>query len=137
MKTIYLVRSPGINLPSGVQYSRENKYFCYGIGNEFIETDFGVCINKSPEDEECWRYSNVRIKIEWERASELHNQGGKIRLEGKGLPVRVLLVCAMDCQYHAFRNRSNFMGRGLDPVSGKQSVHSCDIFKSVLIIRAT
>ena len=92
---------------------------------------FGVCITKSPEDEECWRYSNRRIKIEWARAPELHKPGGAIRLEGKGLPVRVLIVYGMDGQYHAFRNRSAFMGRRLDPVVGKQSVHACDIFESV------
>ena len=56
---------------------------------------------------------------------------GAICLEGKGLPIRVLVVYGMDGQYHAFRNRSTFMGRCLDPVAGTQTICSCNLFRSV------
>jgi nitrite reductase/ring-hydroxylating ferredoxin subunit len=92
---------------------------------------FGICITQLPEDEDCWRYSRGRIKIEWARAPELYKPGGAIRLEGKGLPIRVLVVYGMDGQYHAFRNRSTFMGRRLDPVAGTQTICSCNVLKSV------
>jgi hypothetical protein len=68
--------------------------------------------------------------------TELHKPGEAICLEGKGLSIRMLVVYGMDGQYHTFINRSTFMGRRLDPVASKQTVRSCNLFRSVLIIRA-
>ena len=92
---------------------------------------FGICKTKLPRDAKCWKYSKGKVEIEWAQAQEFHKPGGAIRLEGKGLPIRVLVVYGMDGQYHAFRNRSTFMGRRLDPVAGTKTVHSCNVFRSV------
>ena len=92
---------------------------------------FGICTTQLPDDDNCWWYSRGRIKIEWARAPELHKPGGAIRLEGKGFPTKVLVVYGMGGQYHVFRNRSTFMGRRLDPVSGTQTICSYNVFRSV------
>ena len=111
--------------------STRKLFFGMEMEMSLLRQIFGICTTQLPGDDDCWRYSKERIKIEWTRVPELHKPAGEICLEGKGLPIRVLVVYGMDGQYHAFRNRSTFMGRRLDPVASKQTVRSCNLFRSV------
>jgi len=91
---------------------------------------FGICETKPPSDATCWRYSGGKIEIELERAPELSNRGGAIRLEGRELPERVLIVNGDDGNYHAFKNKCTHMGRRIDPVNGHGAVRCCSLSKS-------
>jgi nitrite reductase/ring-hydroxylating ferredoxin subunit len=83
-----------------------------------------------PKDKECWNYSAGKVVIALNRAPELSSPGGAVRLEGKGLPERILVVYGEDGGYHAFRNRCQHMGRRLDPVPETQTVQCCSVNKS-------
>ena len=100
-------------------FTRKLVFFGMEMEMSLLRRIFGICTTQLPGDDDCWRYSRGKIKIEWARAPELHKTGGAIFLEGKGLSIRVLVVYGMDGQYHAFRNRSTFMGRRLDPVTSR------------------
>jgi len=97
---------------------------------------FGISNTRPPRDAGCWKYSRGRVEIEWARAQELCKPGGAIRLEGRELPVKVLVVYGIDGQYHAFRNRCTFMGRRLDPIAGTATVCCCSLSRSILTILA-
>ena len=71
-----------------------------------------------------------KVEIEWARAPELRKPYGAIRLEGQGLPVRVLVIYGIDGQYHAFRNKCSYMGRRIDPVVGTATIRCCGLFRS-------
>ncbi len=90
----------------------------------------GICQTKPPEDQACWRYSSGRVEIELSRARELKEMGSAIRLEGKGLPKRLLVVYGGDYKYHAFENKCSHYGRRLDPLPGKELIQCCSIGKS-------
>jgi nitrite reductase/ring-hydroxylating ferredoxin subunit len=91
---------------------------------------FGISATQLPKDKGCWTYSNGKVVVDLDRAPELSEPGGAIRLEGKSLPDRVLLIHGEDGNYHAFRNRCGHMGRRLDPVPETQTVQCCSVSKS-------
>lgn len=91
---------------------------------------FGICETKPPSDARCWRYSGGKIEIQLDRAPELSNRGGAIRLEGKELPERVLILNGDDGNFHAFKNKCTHMGRRIDPVNGHGAVQCCSLSKS-------
>lgn len=91
---------------------------------------FGICATKLPSDEGCWTLENERITVDLTRAPELARPNAGIRLEKKGLPERVLVICGEDGRYHAFRNRCTHGKRRLDPVPGAQQVQCCSVGKS-------
>ena len=91
---------------------------------------FGICETKPPSDARCWKYSGGKIEIELERAPELSNRGGAIRLEGRELPERVLILNGDDDNFHAFKNKCTHMGRRIDPVNGHGAVQCCSLSKS-------
>jgi len=91
---------------------------------------FGICETKPPSDAGCWRYSGGKIEIQLERAAELSNRGGAIRLEGRELPERVLILNGDDGNFHAFKNKCTHMGRRIDPVDGHGAVQCCSLSKS-------
>jgi len=95
-----------------------------------FEIIFGICKTKPPRDAECWKYSKGKVEIEWARAPELRKPYGAIRLEGQGLPVRVLVIYGIDGQYYAFRNKCSYMGRRIDPVVGTATIRCCGLFRS-------
>lgn len=97
---------------------------------DFIKRIFGFCKTKKPIDPGCWKYSNGTIEIEWARVPELQKPAGAIRLEGRGLPERILLIYGIDGQFHAFRNRCPYYGRRLDPVPGTATVRCCGLSMS-------
>ncbi len=68
---------------------------------------------------ECWNYDKGKLVIDLRKVPELQNQGGAIRLEGKNLPARILVVLGEDEKYHAYRNKCPHFGhRRLDPLPG-------------------
>lgn len=91
---------------------------------------FGICETKSPENIDCWRYSSGRVEIELSKAPEMKERGTAIRLEGKGLPNRLLVVHGSDDEFHAFENKCTHFGRRLDPLSGQQMIQCCSVGKS-------
>jgi nitrite reductase/ring-hydroxylating ferredoxin subunit len=100
------------------------------MGLGLLERVLGISKTKPPRDPACWKYSKGKVEIEWARAPELRKPCGAIRLEGRGLPERVLVIYGMDGQYHAFRNRCNSTGRRIDPVAGSRTLHCCSLFAS-------
>jgi len=91
---------------------------------------FGLCATKQPEDKDCWKVSDKIVEVLLDRAKELSSPFGAIRLEGKGLPFRLLLVRGQDDNFYAFKNQCRHMGRRLDPVPGTRTVQCCSIGKS-------
>ncbi|MBN1932844.1 MAG: Rieske (2Fe-2S) protein [Desulfobacterales bacterium] len=89
---------------------------------------FGICATKQPQDEGCWCVENGKIIVNLSRATELEHRNGAIRLEGKELSNRVLVIKDNNDEYHAFSNHCTHMGRRLDPVPG--AVQCCSIGKS-------
>lgn len=92
-----------------------------------FEQIFGICQTQKPRDVGCWKFSRGRIEIEWGRVPEFRKPWGAIRLEGQGLPVRLLVTYGIDGQFHAFRNTCPHMGRRLDPVAGTARVRCCSL----------
>ncbi len=91
---------------------------------------FGISATKSPQNEDCWTYSAGKITINLGQSPELSQKGGAIRLEGRNLPKKVLVIHGDDGNYHAFCNRCGHAGRRLDPVPDTQTVQCCSIGKA-------
>ena len=62
----------------------------------------GICETKKPKDTGCWNIAGGRIEIDLKRAGELTRQGGAIRLEGKGLAGRILIIRDDTGRFHAY-----------------------------------
>ena len=91
----------------------------------------GLCNTKLPDDAGSWKYSAGKIEIELNRVPELSEPGDAIRLEGMGLPEKVLVYNEGDGTFHAFRNRCTHMGgRRLDPLPGTGNIRCCSVSKS-------
>lgn len=91
----------------------------------------GIPATTKPLDPGCWTYSDGKVTIDLKGASELQKPGGAIRLEGRSLPERLLVLFGEDGQYHAFQNRCTHVGhRRLDPVPGTNTVQCCSVSKS-------
>lgn len=88
---------------------------------------FGKCITQEPKDHGCWTYADGKVSINLDRAPELSRLGGAIRLEGHGLPERILVVHGDDDKYRAFHNRCTHGGRRLDPVPATGTVQCCSV----------
>jgi nitrite reductase/ring-hydroxylating ferredoxin subunit len=91
---------------------------------------FGRPATGEPADERCWTYVDNRIEIDLSLVPELAEKGQGIRLEGKNLPQRILVIHGEDGTYHAFENRCQHMGRRLDPVPGGETIQCCSVSKS-------
>jgi len=100
------------------------------LDRTLLQKIFGICATKPPEDKGCWKVSGKGVEVFLDRAKELSSPFGAIRLEGKNLPVRLLLVRGEDDSFYAFENRCRHMGRRLDPVPGTRTVQCCSIGKS-------
>ena len=96
----------------------------------FFQRLFGKPVTQPPRDLGCWSYSNGNVTIELNKAPELAQAGGAIRLEGGNLPVKVLVIHGDDGNYHAFRNSCTHGKRCLDPVPGAGTVQCCSVGKS-------
>jgi len=92
---------------------------------------FGICETRPPEDPLCWKLSGETIEIDLNTAVELAEPNGAIRLEGNGLPLKVLVIHGHDGQFHAFGNRCTHSGhRRIDPLPGETAVRCCSLSKS-------
>jgi nitrite reductase/ring-hydroxylating ferredoxin subunit len=91
---------------------------------------FGICETNPPGDPGCWAVQGDEVHLDLARAPELSRPGGALRLEGRGLPERILLVHGTDGVFHAFRNRCTHMGRRIDPVAGSATIRCCSLSKS-------
>jgi len=100
------------------------------LKRNILQRLFGISATKAPSDGGCWTYSDRRLEIDLKRAPELSEPGGAIRLEGKNLPDRVLVIHGNDGSYRAFRNRCKHMGRRLDPVPQTATVQCCSVSKT-------
>jgi nitrite reductase/ring-hydroxylating ferredoxin subunit len=88
----------------------------------FFKRLFGICNTGAPRDPECWTVDGKRIVIQRSRAPELGEIGGAIRLEGKGLQTRLLVLHGVDDAMHAYVNRCTCSGWRLDPVASEAKV---------------
>ncbi len=95
-----------------------------------LQRIFGICATQQPKDEGCWTVSGKRVEVDLAKAPELSTPFGAIRLEGKKLPVRLLVVRGEGDSLHTFQNQCQHMGRRLDPVPGTRTVQCCSIGKS-------
>lgn len=91
----------------------------------------GIPATPKPENTVSWSYSNGQVIIDLGKVPELRSPWSAVRLEGAGLPVRILVVHAEDGSFCAFRNRCTHFGhRRLDPVPGTHTVQCCSVNKS-------
>jgi len=101
------------------------------LNRGFFQRIFGLPETPKPIDPQCWAFSDGKIMIDLKRATELKKPGGALRLEGAGLPMRVLVIRGDDGKFHAFHNRCTHIGhRRLDPVPGQGTVQCCSVGKS-------
>lgn len=101
------------------------------LKRNFFQRILGDSATKEPAVADCWDYEDGKLVINLHEASELRTPGGAIRLEGKNIPVRVLVVCGENGEYRAYRNQCKHFGhRRLDPVPGTNTVQCCSINKS-------
>jgi nitrite reductase/ring-hydroxylating ferredoxin subunit len=101
----------------------------------FFQRLLGIPATRVPENPECWRYAGGILMVDLSKAGQLELPGTAVRLEGRGMPVRVLLVHGEDRQFHAFENRCSHLGhRRLDPVPGTPTIQCCSVNKSTYSI---
>ncbi len=93
----------------------------------FFARIFGICKTRTPGDADSWNYSEGKVEISLERVSEILKPGSAVRLEGKGLPQRILLIHGHDGQFHAFENKCSHMGRRTDPLDGTEKIQCCSV----------
>jgi nitrite reductase/ring-hydroxylating ferredoxin subunit len=108
-------------------HARQQQKF---LKRSFFQRIRGACATGEPADPNCWSYANDQVVVELSRAPELFEPDGAIRLEGRGLPKRILLVHGGDNQFHAFANECTHGRRRLDPVPGADTVQCCSVGKS-------
>jgi nitrite reductase/ring-hydroxylating ferredoxin subunit len=91
----------------------------------------GICATQVPANSGCWTYANGKLEVLLDKAPELSQKGGAVRLEGPSLPKRVLVVHGQDGAFHAFPNRCTHIGhRRIDPVPGEDKIRCCSVGKS-------
>jgi nitrite reductase/ring-hydroxylating ferredoxin subunit len=100
------------------------------LKRSILQRLFGIPATKIPQDPNCWGYADGKLVIELDRARELAKPGSALRLEGKNLPERLLIVHGEDDNFYTFQNRCRHMGRRLDPVPGTSTVQCCSMGKS-------
>jgi nitrite reductase/ring-hydroxylating ferredoxin subunit len=92
---------------------------------------FGICETKLPANSGCWTYADGKLEVSLDKAPELSQKGGAVRLEGPSLPKRVLVVHGQDGAFHAFPNRCTHLGhRRIDPVPEEDKIRCCSVGKS-------
>lgn len=96
-----------------------------------IKRLLGICATQLPVNAGCWTYAGGKLEVSLDKAPELSQKGGAVRLEGPSLPKRVLVVHGQDGQFHAFPNRCTHIGhRRIDPVPGEDKIRCCSVGKS-------
>jgi nitrite reductase/ring-hydroxylating ferredoxin subunit len=90
----------------------------------------GIPQTRVPADRDCWRLEEGSVRLDLERAPELAEEFGAIRIEAKGLPHPVLVMRDGEGGYRAFRNECSHGRRRLDPVPGTRTVCCCSMGRS-------
>lgn len=94
---------------------------------DFLKAILGIC-ETPPLDPELWTTDGNHVTIRLAEAAALAPVGAAARLEGEGLPARVLIVHADANEYIALENRCTHIGgRRLDPTEGKQDLRCCSV----------
>ncbi len=92
---------------------------------------FGIPATRTPLDSDCWSFADGVVTVDIEKAPELKKDGGALRLEGNGLPERVLVYKGDDGKFRAVKNRCTHIGhRRLDPAPGQNYVQCCSVLGS-------
>jgi nitrite reductase/ring-hydroxylating ferredoxin subunit len=90
----------------------------------------GTCITPKPVNDDCWRVRGNQVEVSLKDAAELSRPSGALRLEGKGLEQRILIVHGEDGEFHAYPNHCPHAGRRLDPMPGEAMLQCCSLGKS-------
>jgi nitrite reductase/ring-hydroxylating ferredoxin subunit len=99
---------------------------------EILKRILGICKTGAPADEGCWSFSNNRITVDLKRTGENLIPGGAVRLEGKGLPGKVLLFHGLDGKFYALKNQCTHIGkRRIDPMIEHDRLKCCSVMGSV------
>ena len=99
-----------------------------------ISRILGISKTKPPENPGCWAYRDGRIELKLAETPELSVPGGAVRLEGRGLPMRVLVFLGKGGKYFAFQNRCTHAGRRLDPLPSLDQVQCCSVNKTTFTL---
>lgn len=91
---------------------------------------FGICKTLKPADESCWQYRDGKIIIDLSLVPELKQAGDALRIEGRGLPHRLLVFIDSEGKHKALKNRCTHMGRRLDPIENGRRIQCCSVNKS-------
>ena len=97
---------------------------------KFLKRIFGICETFTPKDPQAWSIQNGVVRIDLSRTPEIKAPGFGVRLEGKGLDPRLLVLQGDDGQYHAIANRCTHMGRRIDAIAGSNTIQCCSVSKS-------
>jgi nitrite reductase/ring-hydroxylating ferredoxin subunit len=101
------------------------------LKRNFFQRILGIPATPQPTDSDSWTYDGTKIVLHLDKTPEIQEPGGAIRLEGGGLPMRVLVMRDENGHVHAFENRCTHGGhRRLDPVPGTDTVQCCSVGKS-------
>jgi len=96
----------------------------------FLKRILGICNTRPPQDPDSWQVEGRELILDLRRIPELQHPSGAIRLEGKDLAFRVLVVHTDAERFLAYENRCTHMGRRIDPVPGSNRVRCCSVSKS-------
>ena len=96
----------------------------------FWKRVLGICDTRRPGDGGCWDFADGNVTIDLTRAPELNHSGAALRLEGRGLPQRLLVVHHSDGGFRAYHNRCTHMGRRIDPLRKHNQLRCCSVNKS-------
>jgi nitrite reductase/ring-hydroxylating ferredoxin subunit len=97
---------------------------------KFLKRILGICDTRAPACADAWSLAGRTVTLDLARLPELAPAGGAIRLEGRGLPHRLLVVHGSDGHFYALANRCSHMGRRLDPLAGQARLQCCSVSKS-------
>lgn len=97
----------------------------------FLARLFGICQTALPENNDAWIFSGKKIVVDLSKITEIAKPGSAVRLEGKGLSERILLLHGIDDQFYAYRNKcSHIGGRRIDPLDEPDRMQCCSVSKS-------
>lgn len=98
-----------------------------GLKRGILQRIFGIPATKPPANPDCWTYAKGTAVVTLSRAHELKHNGSAVRLEGNGLPLRVLVCRDDDGNLHAYHNKCGHQGRRVDPVPGEGCLQCCSV----------
>lgn len=97
----------------------------------FFKRLFGLPVTGTPGDDSSWKViDGQKIELKLESVPALAKPGGAIRLEGKGLEPRLLVLHGIDGVFRAYKNNCACSGWRIDPVDGEEKVRCCTLAQS-------